>query len=51
MEAGIVNQFGDKSIYVGRNEGEIYVGMNYVEEPSTAFNKDARGQVSDMNDG
>lgn len=38
MEAGIVNQFGDKSIYVGRNEGEIYVGMNYVEEPSTAFN-------------
>ena len=26
MEAGIVNQFGDKSIYVGRNEGEIYEG-------------------------
>lgn len=39
MEAKTVNQFGDKSIYVGRNEGEIYVGMNYVEEPSSAFNK------------
>ena len=39
MEARTVNQFGDKSIYVGRNEGEIYVGMNYVEEPSSAFNK------------
>ncbi len=35
----MVNQFGDKSIYVGRNEGEIYVGMNYVEEPLSAFNK------------
>ena len=39
MEAKTVNQFGDKSIYVGRDEGEIYVGMNYVEEPSSAFNK------------
>ena len=39
MEAKTVNQFGDKSIYVERNEGEIYVGMNYVEEPSSAFNK------------
>ena len=39
MEARTVNQFGDKSIYVGRNEGEIYVGMSYVEEPSSAFNK------------
>lgn len=35
----MVNQFGDKSIYVGRNDGEIYVGMGYVEEPSSAFNK------------
>ena len=39
MRAKTVNQFGDKSIYVGRNEGEIYVGMNYVDEPSSAFNK------------
>lgn len=46
MEAGIVNQFGDKSIYVGRNEGGIYVGINYVEEPSTAF-KDASYELLD----
>lgn len=38
MEVGTVNQFGNRSIYVGRNEGEIYVGMNYVEEPLFAFN-------------
>ena len=46
MEAGTINQFGDKSIYVGRNEGEIYVGINYVEEPSTAF-KDGSYELLD----
>ena len=34
-----VEQFGDKSIYVGKNEGQIYVNHAYVEEASTAFNK------------
>lgn len=33
----VVNQNGEKSIYVERNEGLIYVGDNYVDEPSSAF--------------
>lgn len=39
MEVKTVYQFGERSIYVGKNEGEIYMGMNYVEEPLSAFNK------------
>lgn len=38
MEEKTVLQFGDKPIYVEKNEGEIYVGLNYVEKPSSAFN-------------
>ena len=34
-----VQQFGEKSIYVGKNEGQIYVGNAYVAEPSAAFSK------------
>ena len=32
-----INQFGCKPIYIERNEGNIYVGENYVEEPTIAF--------------
>jgi hypothetical protein len=39
MEERIVQQYGEKSIYVGKNEGQIYVGNAYVEEASSAFNK------------
>lgn len=35
----LVQQFGEKSIYVGKNEGQIYVGNAYIEEASVAFSK------------
>lgn len=35
----MVQQYGEKSIYVGKNDGQIYVGNAYVEEASAAFNK------------
>ena len=35
----LVQQFGEKSIYVGKNEGQIFVGNAYVEEASAAFRK------------
>ena len=35
----LVQQYGEKSIYVGKNEGQIFVGNAYVEEASAAFNK------------
>lgn len=39
MEERIVQQFGEKPIYIGKNDGQIYVGDTYVEEPSSAFSK------------
>lgn len=36
MEDKTVNQYG-RNIYIERNEGSIYVGDNYVEDPSSAF--------------
>lgn len=38
MDMRVVNQYGNKSVFVERNEGAIYVG-NYIEEPEMAFNK------------
>lgn len=38
MEDRIVNQYGQKPIYIEKNEGNIYIG-NYIEDPSLAFNK------------
>ena len=37
MEQRQVAQNGEKSIYVEKNEGTIYVGNGYVDEPSSAF--------------
>ena len=37
MDNIFINQYGEKSIYVSKNEGEIYVGMDYIEKPSEAF--------------
>lgn len=37
MEERTVNQIGIKPIYIEKNEGKIYVGDLYVEEPSSAF--------------
>ena len=34
-----VQQYGEKSIYVSKNEGQIYVGNAYIEEASAAFRK------------
>lgn len=38
MDKQVVNQYGNKSFYIERNEGAIYVG-NSLEEPEIAFNK------------
>lgn len=35
----MVQQYGEKSIYVGKNEGQVFVGNAYIEEASAAFNK------------
>lgn len=45
MKERIVNQFGDKSLYIERNEGNIYVG-DYVEETVSAF-RDASFELYD----
>lgn len=37
MVERLVNQFGEKPIYIDKNEGQIYIDNNYVEEPSFAF--------------
>lgn len=33
----LINQFGDNSIYVERNVGQIFIGGNFIEEPTSAF--------------
>ena len=35
----IVHQYGENSIYVDKNEGQIFVGNAYIEEASAAFSK------------
>ena len=35
----MLQQYGEKSIYVGKNEGQIFVGNAYIEEASAAFSK------------
>lgn len=35
----MVQQNGEKSIYVSKNEGQIFVGNAYIEEASAAFSK------------
>lgn len=40
MQENIINQFGDKSLYVERNHGNIYLANNYTRDPASAF---ARG--------
>lgn len=37
MDNRTVKQYGMKSIYIEKNEGKVYVGDNYVEEPLSAF--------------
>lgn len=36
MEQRLVNQLGDKSLYIEKNEGNIYIG-NYVKDAGSAF--------------
>lgn len=36
MTERIINQFGEKSIYIEKNDGTVYVG-EYVTDPNTAF--------------
>lgn len=38
MKGRVINQYGDKTFYIERNDGAIYVG-NSIEEPELAFNK------------
>lgn len=35
----MVQQYGEKSIYVGKNEGQIFLSNAYIEEASVAFSK------------
>lgn len=35
----MVQQYSEKSIYVGKNEGQIFVGNAYIEETFAAFSK------------
>ena len=37
MEERTVNQRGTSNFYIEKNEGEIYIGSSYIEEPSSAF--------------
>lgn len=37
MEKRNINQTGQKSIYIEKNEGNIYVGSGYVEDTTSAF--------------
>ena len=37
MEERTVNQMGHNVTYIEKNEGRIYIGNSYVEEPSSAF--------------
>ena len=39
MEERTVNQTGSNNFYIEKNEGKIYIGSSYVEEPSSAFLK------------
>lgn len=39
MEERSVNQTGSPSVYIEKNEGNVYVGDTYVENPSSAFCK------------
>lgn len=37
MEERFVNQTGTRPIYIERNEGKIYLGNHYIEDPVSAF--------------
>lgn len=39
MEERIAQQYGEKSIYAGKNDGQIYVGGYLCGELSSAFSK------------
>lgn len=40
MQEKIINQFGDKPLYIERNLGNVYLADNYTRDPASAF---ARG--------
>jgi len=40
MQENIINQFGDKSFYIEKSLGNIYLANNYTRDPASAF---ARG--------
>ena len=37
MEEKTVNQTGTNNFYIEKNEGKIYIGNSYIENPSSAF--------------
>lgn len=37
MNERVVNQTGAQPIYIERNEGKIYVGNRYTEDPGCGF--------------
>ena len=40
MQENIINQFGDRSLYIEKSLGNIYLANNYTRDPASAF---ARG--------
>jgi hypothetical protein len=40
MQEKIINQFGDKPLYIERNQGNVYLANNYTRDSASAF---ARG--------
>ena len=39
MQENIINQFGDRSLYIERNHGDIYLANNYTRDPASAFTR------------
>ena len=39
MQENIINQFGDRSLYIEKSLGNIYLANNYTRDPASAFAK------------
>lgn len=37
MQEKIINQFGDRSLYIEKNLGSVYLANNYTRDPASAF--------------
>lgn len=37
MQEKIINQFGDKTLYIEKNLGNVYLANNYIRDSASAF--------------